>query len=84
MIYIAYQSYKKSTIKMEKTDRIINLIREMMVANSTGSGGGFGGDSPAVGPRAGLHKFLGKTGRIDYRRVPSSYKKWIKNLYNNK
>jgi hypothetical protein len=70
---------------MEKIDRIIQIIREeMMTANAPSSQGGFGADSPAVGPRAGtspLIKFM-RRGKIDYRTVKPTYKKWVKDLEN--
>ena len=34
---------------MEKIDKIINIIREQMIANSPGSQGGFSSSSPAEG-----------------------------------
>jgi len=66
---------------MEKTDRIINHIREMMAVGA----GGFSGSSPAEGPTAGydpLIKFQ-KKGKTDYRKVPKTYKSWVKNLDKN-
>ncbi len=70
---------------MEKIDRIIKIIREeMMTANPSGGQGGFGADSPAVGPRAGispLMKFM-RRGKVDYRKVKPTYKKWVKDLEN--
>lgn len=65
---------------MEKIDRVIELLREMMVANPQGSGGAFGSNSPAKGPTAGFDKFLGKKGKYDYRKVPLTYRRWLKNL----
>ncbi len=67
---------------MERTTRIIELIREMMVANAQGTSGAFGSKSPAKGPVAGFDKFLGKGERYDYRRVPLTYRRWLKNLEN--
>jgi hypothetical protein len=69
---------------MEKIDKIIELIREMMVANPIGSSGGFSSKSSSAGPVAGRDKFVGKNNKIDYRRVPPSYKKWVKDVHNNK
>ena len=63
---------------MEKTDRIIKLIREMMAVGA----GGFTGSSSAEGPTAGydpLIKFQ-RRGKTDYRKVPKTYKKWVKSL----
>lgn len=74
---------------MRKNDRIIQIIKEMMVGNAPGSGGGFSGSSPAEGPTAGfdpLVKFRNKKRKdnIDFRRVPLNYKKWVKNIENHK
>ena len=45
-------------------NRIIAIVREeMMTANAPGKGGGFGGDSPAKGPRAGFDPVMGKAKR---------------------
>ena len=42
-------------------NKIIAIVREeMMTANAPGKGGGFGGDSPAKGPRAGFSPVMGK------------------------
>lgn len=67
---------------MKKIDRIISIIREMMVANSPGSSSGFSGDSPSKGPTAGFDPLLGfrKRNKIDYRKVPKNYKSWVKSL----
>ena len=34
--------------------KVINLIKEQMVANAAGTGGGFGGSADAKGPTAGF------------------------------
>ena len=63
---------------MEKTDRFIQLIREMIAVGS----GGFTGSSAAAGPTAGydpLIKFQ-RRGNTDYRKVPKTYKQWVKSL----
>mgnify|MGYP007029087594 CR=1 FL=1 len=63
---------------MDKADRLIKLIREMMAVGA----GGFTGSSPAEGPTAGydpLIKFQ-RRGKTDYRKVPKTYKKWVKSL----
>jgi hypothetical protein len=63
---------------MEKTDRIIKYIREMMAVGA----GGFTGSADAEGPVAGydpLIKFQ-KKGKTDYRKVPKTYKSWVKSL----
>lgn len=63
---------------MDKTDRLIKLIREMMAVGA----GGFTGSADAAGPVAGydpLIKFQ-KKGKTDYRKVPKTYKQWVKSL----
>lgn len=63
---------------MDKTDRIIQLIREMIAVGA----GGFTGSSSAEGPTAGydpLMKFQ-RRGKTDYRKVPKTYKQWVKSL----
>ena len=43
-------------------NKIIAIVREeMMTANAPGGSGGFGGDSPAKGPRAGFDPVMKKT-----------------------
>jgi hypothetical protein len=71
---------------MEKVDRIIQVIREMMVANSPGTGGAYTskGDPTTVGGFDPLLKFKNKkeNGNIDFRRVPQNYKSWVKSIKN--
>jgi len=56
---------------MNKLDRIIQMIREQMVANAPGAQGGFSSSSPAKGPTAGYDKpTYAKGGR-------GSRKKWL-------
>jgi hypothetical protein len=58
---------------MEKIDRIIQIIRENMVANSPGSQGGFGDSADPKGPVAGRSKKIYMKGKrkpwIDYLRI---------------
>lgn len=65
---------------MEKTDRIIKIIREMI---SVGSGG-FTGSADSSGPVAGYDPLISFTKRdsrkVDYRKVPKRYKDWVKSL----
>lgn len=66
---------------MEKTDRIIKYIKEMMAVGA----GGFTSSASAEGPVAGydpLIKFQ-KKGKTDYRKVPKTYKSWVKSLEKN-
>ena len=44
---------------MEKIDRIIQIIRENMVANAPGSQGGFSGSADPKGPVAGFDPVMG-------------------------
>jgi hypothetical protein len=68
---------------MTKKDRIIQLIREMMVANAPGTGGGFSANPPpgmenqvaGVDPVLGMFKRT-KKGNFD-RRVRKLYKNWL-------
>ncbi len=50
---------------MKPIDKIISFFREegMMTANPPGGSGGFGGASPAKGPRAGFDPVMGKAKR---------------------
>ena len=50
---------------MNPLDKIISFFREegMMTANPPGGSGGFGGDSPAKGPRAGFDPVMKKMSR---------------------
>jgi hypothetical protein len=58
---------------MEKIDRIIQIIRENMVANAPGSQGGFGDSADPKGPVAGRSKKIYMKGRrkpwLDYLRT---------------
>lgn len=70
---------------MKKIDRVIQTIREMMVANAPGSQGGMSASAPAEGPVAGfdpLMKFMSRKKKVDYRKVPNTYKKWVNSLEN--
>lgn len=61
---------------MTKRDRIIKKIMEMMVVGN----GGFTGSADPKGPVSGfdpLMKFKGKNKKIDYRKVPQIYRRWI-------
>ena len=67
---------------MKKIDRLIETIREMMVANAPGAQGGFGGssESPTAGFDPVMKKYSGKKKAIDYRKVPLTYRKWINSV----
>jgi len=60
-----------------KIDRIIHYIRENMVANAPGTGGGFGVNSNAAGPVAGnTYKFFKKK-RNRYIYPKNTRKNWM-------
>lgn len=63
---------------MGKTNRLVKIIREMISVGADG----FTGSSAAEGPTAGydpLMKFQ-RRGKTDYRKVPKTYKQWVKSL----
>ena len=41
-------------MKARPLNKVISLIKEQMVANAAGTGGGFGGSADAKGPTAGF------------------------------
>ena len=59
---------------MEKIDRIIQIIRENMVANAPGSQGGFSGSAYSKGPVAGFDPVMGKVGK---RYMKGKRKQWL-------
>jgi hypothetical protein len=68
---------------MNRRDRIVQLIREMTVANIPRTGGGFGSNPPSgmENQVAGFDPALGmlrrtKNGNFD-RRVKKRYKNWL-------
>ena len=74
---------------MNKLDRIIQIIRENMVANQPGQSGGFGGNSSAEGPTAGFdpktelgmfRRTIG--GLVDKRsgQYNKKYESWLKSM----
>ena len=69
---------------MKKIDRIIQVIREniTMVANAPSSGGAFGSQSPTPTPGFDPVMKFQRRGKTDYRKVPQSYKKWVKHIEN--
>ena len=48
--------------------KVISLIKEMMVANAAGTGGGFSGASDAKGPTAGFDPVIKPRKRYIYQR----------------
>lgn len=76
---------------MKKIDQIINYFRSVneegmmtpsLPANRVGDGGltSKGKELAGYDP---LMKFMRRK-KVDYRMVPNNYKKWVKNLENNK
>lgn len=59
-----------------KIDKIIQIIRENMVANAPGTQGGFGDSSPAEGPTAGTS---GRKKKRKYMKGPGR-KVWLDHL----
>ena len=65
---------------MNKLDRIIQMIREQMVANAPGAQGGFSGSSDSKGPVAGFDPVMGLARRKKYASLGvGSRKRWMKN-----
>ena len=48
--------------------KVINLIKEQMVANAAGTGGGFGSSADAKGPTAGFDPVMKPRKRYIYQR----------------
>jgi len=69
---------------MKKRDRILNTLKEMMVANSPGQSGGFTSPSNSSGPTAGFDPLLyykrTKKDKIDQRSVHPSHRRWLKSV----
>ena len=65
---------------MANLDRIIQMIREQMVANAPGGSGGFSGSSDAKGPTAGFDPVMGLKRRKgpQIKLPPGSRKRWKK------
>jgi hypothetical protein len=64
---------------MAKIDKIIQMIREQMVANAPGGSGGFSGSSDPKGPTAGFDPVMGLTRRKKYASLGvGSRKRWMK------
>ena len=80
-------------MEKKKIDRIIEAFRhyiqlkeEGMVANATGTSGGFSGSSDSKGPTAGFDPVMSfkmtRRKMPDYRSIPNKYKKWVKSIQN--
>lgn len=59
---------------MEKIDRIIQIVRENMVANAPGSQGGFSSSADPKGPVAGFDPVMGK---VKKRYMKGKRKQWL-------
>ena len=59
---------------MEKLDRIIQIIRENMVANAPGSQGGFSSSADPKGPVAGFDPVMSKAKK---RYMKGKRKQWL-------
>ncbi len=64
---------------MEKIDRIIQIVRENMVANAPGVQGGFSGSADPKGPVAGFDPVMGTKRRKgpQIKLPPGSRKRWM-------
>ena len=60
-----------------KIDKIIQIIRENMVANAPGAQGGFGGKSAAAGPTAGFDAGMKRKKKRYATGGRGSRKNWI-------
>ena len=65
---------------MEKIDRIIQIIRENMVANAPGAQGGFSGSADPKGPVSGFDPVMGKKGK---KYMKGKRKPWLDYLRRN-
>ena len=66
---------------MNKIDKIIQIIREQMVANAPGTSGGFSGSADPKGPAAGYDPTMKI--RKYATGGPGSRKKWLDYLRTN-
>ena len=67
-------------MEKKKLNRIIEIIREQMVANAPGGSGGFSGSSDPKGPTAGFDPVMGLSRRKKYASLGvGSRKRWMKN-----
>jgi hypothetical protein len=68
-------------MKKNKLDWIISIIKEQMVTGSTAGAPGFSGSADPKGATAGFDPLMGKKkrdGSLDFRRIKSNYRKWLK------
>ena len=62
---------------MEKIDRVIQIVRENMVANAPGVQGGFSGSADSKGPVAGFDPVISK---VKKRYMKGKRKPWLNYL----
>ena len=70
---------------MKSVDKVIQILREMMVANAPGTGGGFSTKSPAEGPVAGKDEMM-RNKKVQKRYIyggQKSRKNWL-DYFNSK
>jgi hypothetical protein len=71
---------------MSNLNKIIQIIRENMVANAPGTGGALGSNSPnanmqGIDPIINLGTFRRtKSNKIDGRSVKITYKQWLRSM----
>jgi len=67
-------------MEKKKLNRIIDIIREQMVANAPGTSGGFSGSADPKGPTAGFDPMMGFKRRKgpQIKIPPGSRKRWMK------
>ena len=59
---------------MEKIDRVIQTVRENMVANAPGTQGGFSGSADSKGPVAGFDPLMSGKGK---KYMKGKRKQWL-------
>ncbi len=63
-------------MKKKNLEKVIGLIKEMMVANAAGGGGGFSGSADAKGPTAGFDPVIKPKKRYIWTRgIRKNWKK---------
>jgi hypothetical protein len=73
-------------MEKKKIDRVIEALRHSIQLKEDGmvvGSGGFTSAADSKGPVAGFDPLLGKkkkNGTLDFRRVLSSHKKWVKSI----
>jgi len=65
-------------MQKKKIDRIIQIVKEQMVANAPGTQGGFSGSANPKGPVAGFDPVMGKVRKRYASLGLNSRKRWMK------